>query len=114
MATALDCLLSAAQELSSAGSMKQRLIDAYARHISTLGTEDIPRELREDFSALEGSLCALRPMRGETAIQATVRKMSDRQAAHYAAQIIALFGAASRLQTGMRQPMLRAVNSGDD
>lgn len=114
MASVWDSFLSAAQELCSAGSVKQRLIDAYARHLANLSSDDIPRELREDFAALGGSLCALRPMRGETSLQATVRKMSDRQAAIHAAQIISLFGALARLQTSARQPMLRAVNSGDD
>lgn len=112
MITVWDSFLSAAQELSSAGSIKQRLIGAYAHHLANLSNEDLPRELREEYAALEGSLCALRPMRGETAIQATVRKMSDHQAAQCAAQIITLFAALARVQSTSR-PLLRAVNSGD-
>ena len=114
MASVWDCFLNAAQDLSSAGTVKQRLIDAYARNLANLSNDDIPRELREEFAALESALCSTRPMRGETALQATVRKMSDRQAAQHAAQIIAMFGALARFQIVGRQPMLRAVNSGDD
>jgi len=114
MASVWESFLCAAQELATAGSIKQRLADAYGRHLATLSNDELPREIREDFAALEGSLSAIRPMRGETAIQATVRKMSDTQAAACAIQIVNLLAVVARLQVHSRPPMLRAVNSGDD
>jgi hypothetical protein len=114
MASVWENFFNAAQELVVAGSVKQRLADAYTHHLAHIDTEEVPREIREEFAALGGSLSAIRPMRGETAIQATVRKMSDSQAANCALQIINLFATLARLQVQTRTPMLRAVNSGDD
>jgi hypothetical protein len=51
-------------------------------------------------------------MRGESAVQATVRKMSEFEASACAMRVVNLLGAMTRLQYQPRQPMLRAVNSG--
>jgi hypothetical protein len=113
MATVWECFLSAAAVLASAGSVKQRLADAYASHLADIDQEDLPRELREEFMALGGSLSSMRPLPGETAVQATVRKMSETQAAQCAQRIIDLLGSLTRLQMHQPRPVLRAVN-GDD
>lgn len=114
MNTAWECFLSAAQRLSSAGPIKRRLADAYITHLATISTDEIPREYREEFIAIGSSLSCVTPLRGETAIQASIRKMSDFEAAGHAMRIINLMGALIRLQIQPRQPVLRAVNSGDD
>jgi hypothetical protein len=114
MASVWESFLSAAQTLVVAGSVKQRLADAYSQHLAHIANEDLPREIRDEFAALEGSMSAISPLRGESAIQATVRKMSDSQAATCALQIINLFASLAKLQLQTRTPMLRAVNSGDD
>lgn len=87
---------------------------AYSRHLAALNSEEIPREYREEFLAIGVSLSAVAPLRGETAIQASIRKMSDFEAAGHALRIINLMGALIRAQIQPRQPVLRAVNSGDD
>ena len=114
MSIAWECFLSAAQQLSSAGPIKQRLAIAYTRHLSTISCDEIPREYREEFMAIGSSLSKVTPLRGETAIQASIRKMSDFEAAGHAQRIISLMGALIRMQIQPRQPVLRAVNSGDD
>src|SRR5262245_20909520 len=114
MSSTWDTFFSATVILASAGPIKQRLTEAYARHLAKVSESDLPKEVREDYVALGKCLSAVPPMRGETAVQATVRKMSDREAGYHAAQIVNLFGALTRLQSQQRIPMLRAVASGED
>jgi len=104
----------AAQALSLAGPIKNRLINAYASHLAMLKIDELPREVRDAFAELESSLSTVRPLRGETAIQATVRKMSDNEAAAHAKCIVDLLGTLVRLQLQPRQPLLRAVNGSED
>jgi hypothetical protein len=108
-----ESFFSAALALSAASPIKQRLMDAFGKHLAGLSENELPREIREEFVSLGSSLSTIRPMRGETAVQATVRKMSDPQAALYAARIIGLLGQLARLQAQTRQPLLRAVNGED-
>ena len=110
---AWEYFLSAAQLLSSAGPIKQRLAVAYTTHLAALNTEEIPREFRDEFVAIGSSLSTVAPLRGETAIQASIRKMSDFEAAGHAQRIINLLGGLVRMQVQPRQTVLRAVNSGD-
>ena len=104
----------AAQALSLAGPIKNRLVTAYASHLAMIKPDELPREVRDEFVDLGSSLSSVRPMRGETAVQASVRKMSDHEAAKHAKRIVDLLGALVRLQLQPRQPMLRAVNGNDD
>ena len=106
--------LAAAQILAVSGPIKHRLVNAYAFHLAALKADELPREVRDDFIALGDSLSSVQPLRGETAIQASVRKMSDQEASSHAQRILALLGALVRLQLQPRQPMLRAVNHNDD
>jgi hypothetical protein len=113
-ANAWEYFLSAAQLLSSSGPIKQRLSLAYTTHLAGLNLEELPREFREEFISIGASLSMVKPLRGETAIQASIRKMSDFEASAHALRIVNLLGALVRMQLQPRQPLLRAVNSGDD
>ena len=55
-------------------------------------------------------MSCVRPLRGETAEQATVRKMSDLEAGRIAMRIVNMLGAIARAQMFQRTPKLRAVN----
>ena len=114
MSSTWETFFSATVILASTGPIKQRLTQAYARHLAKVAESDLPKELRDDYVALERSLSSVRPMRGETAVQATVRKMSDEEAGRYAEKIVTLFGMMTRLQSQQRMPMLRAVGMGDE
>jgi hypothetical protein len=114
MSSAWEKFFNAAQTLSAAGPIKRRLALAYGTHLISVQGDELPREIREEFLALESSLSSVPPLRGETAVQASVRKMSDHEAALHALRIVNLMGSMVRLQLHPRQPVLRAVNSGDD
>jgi hypothetical protein len=97
----------------SAGPIKQRLAEAYRAHLATVDQEELPREIRDEFSSVSNCLCCVRPMRGETAVQATVRKMSEPEAGRLAVRIVDMLAVIARTQYQQR-PKLRAVNSNDD
>ncbi len=77
-------------ELVGNGSLKQRLVSVYSKHLKQLDSEELPDVLREDYRALCAQLEAVKPLPGETAVQATVRKMSAEQADRCAVMVVAL------------------------
>jgi hypothetical protein len=95
--------------LASAGPIKQRLVEAYRTHLESLDQDDLPKEIREEFSSISSCMQRVRPMRGETAVQATVRKMSDLEAGRIAGRIVSMLAVIARQQPLQRAPKLRAV-----
>jgi len=114
MSNAFESFFAATALLASAGPIKHRLLEAYRQHLEMLDQEQLPKEVREDFSSLTTSMASVRPLRGETAVQATVRKMSDAEAGRKAVQIVNMLQVIARSQGQQRTPKLRAVNSNDD
>lgn len=113
MSSVWENFLAATAILASAGPVKQRLADAYRIHLAPVNPDDLPREIRDEFASLSTSLSCVRPMRGETALQATVRKMSEPEAGRMAVRIVNMLAVIARVQYQQR-PKLRAVNSNDD
>ncbi len=83
-------------ELVRSAPIKQRLISAYRRYLSDLPQDQLPAELRESFSRMQRCLCGVTPLRGEDAVAASVRKMSNHDADECAALIVEIFGSISR------------------
>lgn len=93
MSTTIEHLRSATFALSCCGTIKERLIAAYRAHLAGIECSDLPRELADDVLSLCGELVRERPLsRGEDAVQATVRKMSNEEAAEVARRVVMLFG----------------------
>jgi hypothetical protein len=113
MNSAWEHFFAATLILASAGPIKHRLAEAYRQHLEGLEEDELPKEIRDEFLTLSNSMCRVRPLRGETALQATVRKMSDVEAGRFAVRIVNMLGVIARLQ-GQQRPKLRAVNSSDD
>jgi len=109
MSSAWENFFAATTVLASVGPIKHRLAEAFREHLADLDEDELPREIREEFTSLSSNLCRVRPMRGETAIQATVRKMSDLEAGGHAVRIVGMLGVLARLQGAQRTPKLRAV-----
>lgn len=112
MSNAWENFFAATAMLASAGPIKQRLAEAYRQHLAPLEQDDLPKEIREEFSSVSNCMQCVRPMRGESAVQATVRKMSDIEAGRMAMRIVSMLGVIARQQNVQRAPKLRAV--GDD
>ncbi len=93
---------SATMELAGAGPMKQRLFGAYVNHLASLTEDQLPKEIREDFSSFSRAMHAVHPLPGEDAVRATVRKMSDVEASAHAVQIVNMLGVVARTQLSPR------------
>jgi hypothetical protein len=90
-------------ELVRSTTIKQRLISA-ARHLAPLAEDQLPSESRASFAQLMRSLAGVQPQRGEDAVVASVRKMSNQQADDCAALIVEIFGALCRLDSLAQRP----------
>src|ERR1700733_11927501 len=100
MITAWECFHFATLELVRSTPIKQRLVCAYRRYLASLPADEVPVEVRESYSHVMRSLCGVQPLRGEDAVAASVRKMSNQEADECAAQIVEIFGLMCRSQHG--------------
>ncbi len=92
MISAWDCFHFATLELVRSTPIKQRLISAYRRHLASVPEDQVPNEVRESFGQVLRCLCGVQPLRGEDAVSASVRKMSNQEADDCAALIVEIFG----------------------
>jgi len=114
MSNAWESFFAATVVLASSGPIKHRLMQAYRVHLQGLDQEELPKEIREEFTSVSACMSCVKPLRGETPEQATVRKMSDSDAGQVASRIVNMLGVIVRTQTFQRPPKLRAVNSNED
>lgn len=83
--------------LAGDGPVKRRLAQAYAQHLAAIQSNELPKALGEEFSQLKSALERTRPCGSESRIEASVRKMSFREAGSYAGTIVRLFGQLLRM-----------------
>ena len=96
MSTTWEQLEGAVLSLARSGAIKDRLSDAYRNHLEQLDATDLPEPWRAEFCACRDSLTRERPLRGEDAVRATVRKMSNEEAEAVAQCVVRLYGAWAR------------------
>ena len=101
MSTAWEQLEGAALSLARSGPIKERLADAFRNHLALVNAEELPDALREEFRACHDALTHRRPLRGEDAVRATVRKMSNQEADDVAGSVVRLFAALAREETAL-------------
>ncbi len=112
MIVAWECLHFATLELVRSTPIKQRLINAYRRHLSSLPEHELPGEVRESFGQVIQALRGVQPLRGEDAVSASVRKMSNQEADECAVLIVEIFGIMSKVHMASARPIvqLRSVD----
>jgi hypothetical protein len=98
MSRVYDRLESATLVLTGAGSIKDRLNGAWRQNLASIEADDVPRELRLQFLELCSAMQRERPLRGEDAVRATIRKMSHEDAERQAALIVRMFCRMTRQQ----------------
>lgn len=96
MSTTWEQLEGAALSLARSGPIKDRLADAYRNHLAFVNVAELPEALRQEFRACHDALTRERPLRGEDAVRATVRKMSMSEADELACSVVRLFAAIAR------------------
>lgn len=106
MSAAWESLHRAMHELASSESIKQRLINAFSKHLRELDPASLPPEHRARFESLVARLTCVRPLRGENEVTATIRKMSNSEASDCAHQLIDLMAelAAQGADAGRLRP----------
>jgi hypothetical protein len=95
MKAAWESMHLAAVQLADASPVKHRLALAFSKYLADLDSADLPRAVRGEFEALRREMTRVPPLRGETSVVATVRKMSNDEAARNAQRIVRLLGALS-------------------
>jgi hypothetical protein len=100
----------AVRVLVGAGPVKQRLSEAWRDHLAPLQERDLPDSVRGRLATLRHGMHSAQPTGGMTAAEASVRKMSEREAADHALRILEIYSqlAASDIDTGS-PPRLRVV-----
>jgi hypothetical protein len=93
MSTAWERFQGATLSLARSGHIKDRLADAYRNYLADVHEEDLPRELREEFREVSDTLTRERPLRGEDAVRATTRKLSNEEADRIACSVVRIFAA---------------------
>jgi hypothetical protein len=93
MSTTWDQLEGCLLSLARSGAIKDRLTDAFRNHLAQLDVTELPDPWRTDLCACRDALTRERPLRGEDAVRATVRKMSNEEAEAIAERLVRLFGA---------------------
>jgi hypothetical protein len=85
-------LEAAALSLAGTGTVKDRLIDAYCRHLSDLQENDLPQGMQTDFAEMIRALHSAPALPGDDVVRASVRKLSNEEAARYAVLVVKFFG----------------------
>jgi len=96
MNTSWEQFEGAALALARSGTIKDRLTEAYRNHLALVNADELPDALRAPFRACHDALTHEPPLRGEDAVRATVRKMSNYEADEIAANVVRLFAALLR------------------
>jgi hypothetical protein len=95
--SAWEIFQGATLSLARAGALKDRLYEAYRNHIACIDETELPRDLREDFRSFNHTLTRERPLlRGEDAVRATIRKMSNGEAEAAASAVVKMCCALQR------------------
>jgi hypothetical protein len=103
MVNAWENLHCATLELVRSTAIKQRLVSA-ARHLTSLVEDQLPHETRGSYAQLMRSFAGVQPQKGEDAVVASVRKMSNSQADDCAVLIVEIFGALCRQDAVAQRP----------
>jgi hypothetical protein len=93
-----DRFFSAVRTLNGEGTIKQRLVAAYHEYLEDLPEDQVPDSIRPKYASLRQALTAVGPANGETAVHASVRKMSAVDAQRYATSILLMLAELVRVK----------------
>jgi len=85
-------LEAAALSLAGPGHIKDRLLDAYCRYLQDIQESDLPGEMGLEFAAMIHALHRSPALPGDDVVKASVRKLSNEEACHYAELVVRLYG----------------------
>lgn len=94
----VDRFYTALAVLAGHGHIKQRLIKAYEDNLEEIDEDELPASMRQAFADLRESMYRVTPLKGESRVCASVRKMSPQDATECACRVVALFSELSKLR----------------
>lgn len=97
MSHPIERFSAAVSVLAGNGHIKQRLIKAYEDNLLAVEDEDLPIPMKQKFADLQHLMMRVTPLKGESAIGASVRKMSLDEADRCAQLMVELYGGVVRL-----------------
>lgn len=98
MTNHVDRFHAALTVLAGHGHIKQRLIKAYEDHLIDIDEDELPIATKQAFADLRRSVHCVSPLNGESAVCASVRKMSPQDASECASHVVSLFAELSRMR----------------
>ena len=98
------------------GPVKQRLCDAYMKHLRMVDHGSLPRSIQPGYTELAQAMRCAQAAGGLGAVEATVRKMSEQDAGNLAARVLEMFVEFSRedAREPAAQPQRQFRLVGDD
>ena len=99
MGQVADRFYTAVRKLATEGPAKQRLISAYMSHLEGLSVQEVPDTIQARFAALQRAMTAVAATEKETAVQVSVRKMSQAETTRFSRSILAMFAELVRVKT---------------
>jgi hypothetical protein len=90
MQTPCEKFAAATLLLAGNGNIKDRLLNAFQNELADVDVNAIPLELRAAYDDLQQALHRERPLRGENAVRATLRKISGAEADQLAQSVVRL------------------------
>ena len=100
MADHVDRFHAALIVLAGHGHVKQRLIEAFEKHLIDIDEDDLPVTAKRSFADLRRELNRVTPLRGESPICASVRKLSLEEAGDCAGRVATIFAEVARYNHG--------------
>ncbi|MFI4914300.1 MAG: hypothetical protein ACHQAR_03835 [Steroidobacterales bacterium] len=85
-------LEAATLSLTGAGTIKDRLLDAYCSHLADVQEGDLPDAMQAQFAEMIEALHRARALPGDDIVKASVRKLSNDEAHRYAMLVVRLYG----------------------
>jgi hypothetical protein len=98
MADHVDRFHAALIVLAGHGHVKQRLTEAFEKHLADIDEDDLPIAVKQSFADLRREMNRVTPLHGESPICASVRKLSLEEAGECAGRVATIFAEVARCQ----------------
>jgi hypothetical protein len=102
-------LEAAALSLAGPGHIKERLLDAYCRYLKDIQESDLPGEYGLEFAEMIHALHRAPALKGDDVVKASIRKLSNEEACHYAELVVRLYGLLAGLHQSLAPRTFRPV-----
>jgi hypothetical protein len=94
--------------LTGHGALKDRLALAYSNCLEHLDEQDLPEETQSEFSQMSVAMHRARALPGDTIVRASIRKLSNEEALHFATLVVRIYGLRMADLSAARAPVRSA------